>query len=95
MAADPVPADEEAQDLEEGVDGEFDGQADGEVTAVPEAPREPTLMPSAPPRRGVRQAEERPAEPRLRILPLGGGLILVGLGLGLAFIALRVRRETS
>jgi hypothetical protein len=29
----------------------------------------------------------------LRILPLGSGLVLIGLGLGLAFIALRVRRS--
>jgi hypothetical protein len=28
----------------------------------------------------------------LRALPLGGGLILIGLGLGVAFVALRVRR---
>ncbi|MEV2210742.1 hypothetical protein AB0H86_04420 [Streptomyces sp. NPDC050997] len=76
-------------------DIDVDGQADGEVTAVPEASREPTLVPSAPPTRGVDQAVGRPAEPRLQILPLGGGLILVGLGLGLAFIALRVRRGAS
>ncbi|MBV7698194.1 hypothetical protein KWI83_21910 [Streptomyces sp. TRM70350] len=30
--------------------------------------------------------------PVLRILPLGSGLVLIGLGLGLAFVALRVRR---
>ncbi|WP_079078061.1 hypothetical protein [Streptomyces sp. CdTB01] len=33
-----------------------------------------------------------PAEPVLRILPLGSGLVLIGLGLGLAFIGLRLRR---
>ncbi|MBG0853833.1 hypothetical protein I2W78_18755 [Streptomyces spinoverrucosus] len=32
------------------------------------------------------------SEPVLRILPLGSGLVLIGLGLGLAFVALRVRR---
>jgi len=32
------------------------------------------------------------AEPVLQILPLGSGLILIGLGLGLVFLALRVRR---
>ncbi|MPY42391.1 hypothetical protein FNH04_21535, partial [Streptomyces phyllanthi] len=31
--------------------------------------------------------------PVLRALPLGSGLILIGLGLGLAFVALRVRRS--
>ncbi|WP_333773938.1 hypothetical protein [Streptomyces sp. IBSBF 3136] len=34
-----------------------------------------------------------PAEPALRILPLGSGLVLIGLGLGLAFLGLRVRRS--
>lgn len=33
-----------------------------------------------------------PSGPVLRILPLGSGLVLIGLGLGLAFVALRVRR---
>ncbi|CAM5387722.1 hypothetical protein SALBM311S_03657 [Streptomyces alboniger] len=80
---------------EKGVDGDVDGQADGEATAVPDAPRKPSLVPSAPPTQDAGQADARPAEPRLPILPLGGGLILVGLGLGLAFIALRLRRGTS
>ncbi|MFD3927276.1 hypothetical protein [Streptomyces sp. NPDC058614] len=43
----------------------------------------------------VRQSVVRPGadpEPVLRIVPLGSGLILIGLGLGLAFLALRVRR---
>ncbi|MFF8031457.1 MULTISPECIES: hypothetical protein [unclassified Streptomyces] len=35
----------------------------------------------------------RPAvEPVLRVLPLGSGLMLIGLGLGLAFVALRMRQ---
>ncbi|WP_461073382.1 hypothetical protein [Streptomyces pseudoechinosporeus] len=33
-----------------------------------------------------------PSEPVLRVLPLGSGLVLIGLGLGLAFLGLRVRR---
>lgn len=52
-------------------------------------PTSPTLQ---PPHQTVTHAED-PAEPVLRILPLGTGLILIGLGLGLAFIALRVRRS--
>ncbi|MFE9766881.1 hypothetical protein ACFYPC_20570 [Streptomyces sp. NPDC005808] len=43
----------------------------------------------------VRQNVGRPGrtpEPVLQIVPLGSGLILIGLGLGLAFFALRVRR---
>jgi hypothetical protein len=31
-------------------------------------------------------------EPVLRILPLGSGLMLIGLGFGLAFVALRMRQ---
>jgi hypothetical protein len=34
----------------------------------------------------------QPAERVLRIVPLGSGLILIGLGLGIAFLALRLRR---
>ncbi|WP_181383743.1 hypothetical protein [Streptomyces sp. NWU339] len=33
------------------------------------------------------------AEPVVRILPLGSGLVLMGLGLGLAFVGLRLRRS--
>ncbi|MEU3253049.1 hypothetical protein [Streptomyces sp. NPDC006997] len=47
--------------------------------------------PSVPAGEPVRQAGGG-AEPVLRILPLGGGLVLIGLGLGLAFVGLRVRR---
>ncbi|MFF0163190.1 hypothetical protein ACFYRY_37510 [Streptomyces sp. NPDC005263] len=95
MESEPAREDEDVPDAEEGVGGDPDGQADGGATAVPQASREPTRMPSVAPTRGAGRADERPAEPRLRFLPLGGGLILVGLGLGLAFIALRVRRGTS
>ncbi|MBL3665000.1 hypothetical protein JL475_02995 [Streptomyces sp. M2CJ-2] len=33
------------------------------------------------------------AEPMVRILPMGSGLVLMGLGLGLAFVGLRLRRS--
>ncbi|KUO21215.1 hypothetical protein AQJ91_09560 [Streptomyces dysideae] len=52
------------------------------------------LVPSAPPpteREAVTRAED-PAEPVYQVLPLGSGLVLIGLGLGLAFVGLRVRR---
>ncbi|MGW3107461.1 hypothetical protein [Streptomyces sp. NPDC001100] len=54
------------------------------------------VVPSSPPLQPVHQTvahAEDPTEPVLRILPLGSGLILIGLGLGLAFIGLRVRRS--
>ncbi|MFF9122550.1 hypothetical protein ACF09J_04485 [Streptomyces sp. NPDC014889] len=37
--------------------------------------------------------DETGTGPVLRYLPLGSGLVLIGLGLGLAFIALRMRRS--
>ncbi|WP_308407029.1 hypothetical protein [Streptomyces sp. AC555_RSS877] len=68
---------------------------EGGVTAVPEPPRETAAPPPGHPTRSAKDSAARPAEPGLRIMPLGGGLILVGLGLGLAFVALRVRRTAS
>ncbi|MFH9005607.1 hypothetical protein ACH4E5_20550 [Streptomyces afghaniensis] len=68
----------------------------GEATADPETPREAVPEPSAPTEQPVRQAAaaraDRHVGPVLRILPLGSGLMLIGLGLGLAFFALRLRR---
>ncbi|KPI06561.1 hypothetical protein ACFZDP_09270 [Streptomyces mirabilis] len=58
-----------------------------EATGAPE-PSQPAAVP-------VQHHEVGPAtapQPVLKILPLGGGLILIGLGLGLAFLALRLRR---
>ncbi|WP_344600514.1 hypothetical protein [Streptomyces glaucus] len=52
-------------------------------------PRVPSLRPEP---RTVAHAE-RGTGPAQRILPLGSGLVLIGLGLGLAFVALRLRRS--
>lgn len=55
----------------------------------PERPRATPVEPGtadAPRER----AAEGPAFPGLRVLPLGGGMVLIGLGLG--FLALRLRR---
>ncbi|MDQ1017805.1 hypothetical protein [Streptomyces afghaniensis] len=75
-------------------DAEEERGAD-EATAVPEEPRETVPEPS-PAEQSVREAAatraERPVGPVLRILPLGSGLVLIGVGLGLAFFALRLRR---
>ncbi|WP_217140414.1 hypothetical protein [Streptomyces sp. AC627_RSS907] len=56
---------------------------------------EPAPVTSAPPpgnrpQVGTRAGES--TEPLLRVLPLGGGLVLIGLGLALAFVGLRLRR---
>ncbi|MGQ4384622.1 hypothetical protein [Streptomyces sp. SAS_270] len=94
---DPVARDEDGVD-EDGVDEDDDGVADQEdqetgQEASPEATVTPVPSQNAaiPVRRSV--VPPVPAEePVLRIVSLGSGLILVGLGLGLAFVALRVRR---
>ncbi|MFD8518542.1 hypothetical protein [Streptomyces capillispiralis] len=50
-------------------------------------------MSATPSRSAAPVAGAGPAvEPVLRILPLGSGLMLIGLGLGLAFVALRMRQ---
>lgn len=64
-----------------------------EAAVAPEPPGNATGRPQPSPE--AEQAVSRPvgtSEPVLRVLPLGGGLVLIGLGLGLAFLALRVRR---
>jgi hypothetical protein len=49
----------------------------------------PTSVPDGPQDTGARPSTV--SGPVLRILPLGSGLILIGSGLGLAFLALRLR----
>ncbi|MBU6532198.1 hypothetical protein HZS56_13935 [Streptomyces sp. A108] len=58
-------------------------------------PPETTGVPSPSPSRARPQEgayTQGAAEPVLRVLPLGSGLVLVGLGLALAFVGLRLRR---
>lgn len=64
-------------------------------TAAPGRPEESGAQDPSPGAAPVQQSVVRPGqapEPVLRIVPLGSGLILIGLGLGLAFLALRIRR---
>ncbi|MFC9844135.1 hypothetical protein ACFWFF_08940 [Streptomyces sp. NPDC060223] len=78
------------------------GQSASEAAEPPYTDRDPTVLDrpeaSAAPQEAavpVRQSVGRPGrapEPVFPIVPLGSGLILIGLGLGLAFFALRVRR---
>ncbi|MDX2912768.1 MULTISPECIES: hypothetical protein [Streptomyces] len=57
-------------------------------TVAPEPSQHAALpVPAAPP-----GTTTPPEEPVLRFLTLGSGLILTGLGLGLAFVGLRIRR---
>ncbi|MER5213984.1 hypothetical protein ABT063_26275 [Streptomyces sp. NPDC002838] len=97
-----VPLESAPEDAEGTAAPEDEGgqEADGGLTAEPEPPRATGVVPSGHPPRPADQGQaagraERSAEPGLEILPLGSGLILVGLGLGLAFVALRVRRGLS
>lgn len=91
----PDEAQEEAQDEDAGA-GHPDGPADGEQSEGAVAPETPgnTVPRSHPPFDAEQAAGRhvRASEPVLRVLPLGSGLVLIGLGLGLAFVALRVRR---
>ncbi|MFK0117433.1 hypothetical protein [Streptomyces sp. NPDC090994] len=75
----------------------------GRSSAVPVAPDDASAGPGeaglAPPETPVRRPAPRPVAhtedgsgPAPRILPLGSGLVLVGLGLALAFVGLRLRR---
>jgi hypothetical protein len=67
----------------------------GGVTESPAASEPPQAAAQVTPVPALRQTVTRaapPAEPVLRVLPLGSGLVLIGLGLGLAFVGLRLRR---
>jgi hypothetical protein len=76
----------------------------GRQDAWPVAPEDDTYAPAedpAPEPDGPDAALPRPAvpsgtgtaeEPVLQVLTLGSGLILTGVGLGLAFVGLRIRR---
>lgn len=65
------------------------------VSAVPPGPTEAAPTPSVSPSRSGAQtgvAAQGTAEPVLRVLPLGTGLVLIGLGLALGLVGLRLRR---
>ncbi|MGW7238888.1 hypothetical protein [Streptomyces sp. NPDC054804] len=88
----------QGQDEDENEDepGEETGDASPAASSA-QPPRDVELVPSAPQPHPAHQAvahsEDDGTEPVLHILPLGSGLVLIGLGLGLAFVALRVRRS--
>jgi hypothetical protein len=68
------------------------------ATSSPPAQEAGLVPPTAPQQarpahQAVAHGEDGATEPVLHILPLGSGLVLIGLGLGLAFIGLRVRRS--
>ncbi|MEU2618682.1 hypothetical protein ABZ642_11000 [Streptomyces sp. NPDC007157] len=91
-----VQGQDEDEDEHEDEPGEETGDASS-AAASAQPPPDAGLVPSAPQPQPAHQAvahsEDDGSEPVLYILPLGSGLVLIGLGLGLAFIALRVRRS--
>ncbi|MFJ3305983.1 hypothetical protein ACIPSA_23200 [Streptomyces sp. NPDC086549] len=92
VEGDDTASGEEADPDESGVESALETLA----STPSESPQQAAVVPSVPPLRPAGQAGSdtagAPAEPVLQILPLGTGLVLIGLGLGLAFVALRVRR---
>ncbi|WP_234542319.1 hypothetical protein [Streptomyces shenzhenensis] len=102
--ADPDDSDDpdfsdDSDDSDEATATESAVSGAGSPAATSSAPpsREAVLAPSAPqPHPDAGQAmgpgQEDDTEPVRDILPLGSGLVLIGVGLGLAFAGLRVRR---
>ncbi|MFG2309041.1 hypothetical protein ACGFS9_10255 [Streptomyces sp. NPDC048566] len=91
----PGRADEDASNPAESDPGADPGTDIGTdigagLTQVGDAPR--TSRDDAAPVQQNVVGPEQETRPVLQVLPLGGGLILLGLGLGLAFLGLRLRR---
>lgn len=86
------PGEDRADQDVAGTRGDGDGPVEDPATARP--PGEAALVPSATPSParsgdGTRTAADGPVP---RVLPLGSGLVLIGLGLAMAFVGLRLRR---
>ncbi|MGW7620256.1 hypothetical protein ACWGLG_31385 [Streptomyces antimycoticus] len=87
---------------ESGTEGD---EGTGRFSLVPEWTRSSLPMPQRPDRHqareplpsgqpyGAQRTAAEPSERAMRVLPLGTGLALTGLGLGLAFFGLRLRRR--
>ncbi|MFE2047606.1 hypothetical protein [Streptomyces sp. NPDC059459] len=71
------------------VDGDDQDASEESPGALP--PGKANKVPSASPSRD-RTGTDQATEPALRVLPLGSGLVLVGLGLALGLVGLRLRR---
>ncbi|MGW1722541.1 hypothetical protein ACWCQK_06315 [Streptomyces sp. NPDC002306] len=93
---DEDPADPDGTDPRENADEDSRSDTDGtDAGQATRTPGQDGLAPATPTDEPGRQTVARPqssAEPVLQILPLGSGLVLIGLGFGLAFLGLRLRR---
>lgn len=93
---DPSGEDVSGDDPDTG-DGEAEtGDGDHADDGASRPPEASVPVTSAEPQDSVRQAAtqgERTDGPVLQILPLGSGLVLIGLGIALAIAALRLRRS--
>ncbi|MFD8817439.1 hypothetical protein ACFV23_39630 [Streptomyces sp. NPDC059627] len=82
------------------IDGGRSSDAGRPAAGSAQPPREAVLAPATSPTasrphpagQAIGSDQDDGTEPMLHILPLGSGLVLIGLGLGLAFVGLRVRR---
>ncbi len=82
----PVEPEDETSTPPEAPAAEPDGS---DSPLAPDSSQNAALpVPGVPPGSGTATVEE----PVLQALALGGGLILIGMGLGLAFVGLRIRR---
>ncbi|MER6167477.1 hypothetical protein [Streptomyces violaceorubidus] len=76
-------------------DGAGDVAPEAPATALPPGPTEAAEVSPAAPSRSPSHSgapTRAAAEPVLRVLPLGSGLVLIGLGLALGLVGLRLRR---
>lgn len=76
-------------------DGDGDVVPEAPATALPPGPTEAAEVSPAVPSRSPSHSgapTRAAAEPVLRVLPLGSGLVLIGLGLALGLVGLRLRR---
>jgi hypothetical protein len=97
---DPTGPDDEGTATEPAESGGRSSDAGRPAAGSAQPPREAVLAPAASPTtpqphpagQAIGSDQDDGTEPMLHILPLGSGLVLIGLGLGLAFVGLRVRR---
>ncbi|MEV5840983.1 hypothetical protein AB0M32_03320 [Streptomyces sp. NPDC051985] len=90
--ADDDPDEQTVTSPEPGRTGDENPAASSRPPAQEAGLAPPSASPSATAHQAVAHSQEDASEPVLHVLPLGSGLVLIGLGLGLAFVGLRVRR---